>query len=74
MKRMVAFINTLGLLGYLYWLVFTPHKKILYSRDGIIYVIPFLLFIFVYLSLFRGQLRGRDEVPDLDQDRHGPRR
>ncbi|HRZ11267.1 MAG TPA: hypothetical protein P5567_02315 [Kiritimatiellia bacterium] len=74
MKRLVATINTLGLLGYLYWVGFTPHKKILYSRDGIIYVVPFLLFFFVYLSLFRGQLRGRDEVPDLDQDRNQTRR
>ena len=74
MKYLIAAINTLGLLGYLYWLGFGPEQKILYSQDGILYLLPFLLFFFVYLCLFRGRLRDRDEVPDLDDEQNKTRR
>jgi hypothetical protein len=62
LRAAVAALNTLGLIGYLGWLVF-GHERILYTQAGILFLLPCLPFVFVFAFLFRGP---RDE-PDDDE-------
>ncbi len=75
MDAVILAINTVGLLGYLFWLVKNPEFQLFHSRDGILYILPFLLFFFVYLYLCRGKFRDPDEAPDpfKDDDKPGPK-
>ncbi|MDR0993156.1 MAG: hypothetical protein LBN38_01100 [Verrucomicrobiota bacterium] len=50
-KRMVWFLNTIGLVIFLVWLSTLNDKQILREQDGIIYFLPCLPFFFVYILL-----------------------
>lgn len=49
---LILALNTLGLLGYLFWLVFRS-RKIMYSQDGVLYLLPCVVFFFVFAYLLR---------------------
>ena len=55
----VLALNTIGLIGYLFWLVFQS-RKIFYSQDGVLYLLPCVVFFFVFAYL----LRRKPEPPD----------
>jgi hypothetical protein len=56
LRVVVLALNTLGFAGYLYWLV-ARARHFMYAQEGVLYVLPCLLFVFVYLALYR---IGRD--------------
>ena len=55
----LAVLNTLGFLGYLFWLVFKA-DSIMYTQEGVLYLLPCLPFFFVYFSLFQKKRATRD--------------
>jgi len=59
----VLLANTAGLLAYFFWLVF-GEARILYTQDGVLFLLPCLPFFFVYFFLFRG---GKQE-PEYHED------
>jgi hypothetical protein len=52
-------LNTVGLLVYLFWLVFKA-GTFMYTQEGVLYLLPCLPFLFVYFSVFQ-QRRAADE-------------
>lgn len=52
LHNVILLLNSAGLLGYLYWLVF-GHQRILYTQNGVLYLLPCLPFAFVYLFLVK---------------------
>jgi hypothetical protein len=52
LEKAVFVINTAGLLVYLAWLM-SGTQRIFYTQDGVLYLLPCLLFFFVYAFLFR---------------------
>lgn len=48
----VLWVNSAGFAAYLFWLVFRA-RRIFYTQDGVLYLLPCLPFFFVYLFLFR---------------------
>jgi len=50
-KRAVLTLNTLGVLFYLVWLSTFDAPETLRSQDGIIFYIPCVPFLFVYMLL-----------------------
>lgn len=56
---LVKIVNGIGLLVYLVWLA-TSHERILYSRQGVFYLLPCVAFIFVFAYLRHG--------PHVDED------
>lgn len=61
LERLVLVINSVGLGLYLVWLVFRAHK-IFYTQDGVLYLLPCLPFIFVYLFIFGKRNPSDDAV------------
>jgi hypothetical protein len=53
LRYTVLVINTLGLLLYLGWLVFS-HERIFYTQEGVLFILPCLPFFFVFVFLTRG--------------------
>jgi hypothetical protein len=51
LKRAVWILNTLGFIGYLAWLSTLDARATLRSQDGILYYIPCVPFLFVFLLL-----------------------
>ncbi len=51
LKRAVWILNTLGFIFYLVWMATLTNRQILRSQDGIIYYLPCIPFLFVYMLL-----------------------
>ncbi len=47
-EKFLVVLNTLGFLGYLYWLVFRA-GSFMYSQEGVLYLLPCLPFFFIYI-------------------------
>lgn len=60
----VIVINTLGLLGFLVWLIFS-RERIFYTQDGVLFFLPVLPFFFVYFFVFRSP--PPEEDTDYDE-------
>ena len=56
----VLLLNTAGLLVYLTWLALFS-GQVLYTQDGVLYVLPCLPFVFVYVSVLAPQARDDEE-------------
>jgi hypothetical protein len=52
LRLSIILINTLGLLGFLLWLVYS-RERIFYTQEGVLYFLPCLPFFFVYFFMFR---------------------
>lgn len=52
LRRLILVLNTAGSLVFLGWLVFS-RERILYTQEGVIYVLPALPLFFVYMFLLR---------------------
>lgn len=50
-KRAVWILNTLGFLFYLVWLSTLDARRTLRSQDGILFYLPCVPFLFVYMLL-----------------------
>ncbi|HMO52286.1 MAG TPA: hypothetical protein PKE26_13960 [Kiritimatiellia bacterium] len=62
MRTFILALNTIGLLGYLLWLVL-GHQRILYTQAGVLFLLPCLPFFFVYFFLHRGSSVEHDHDP-----------
>lgn len=52
-KRAVLILNTLGFLFYLVWLTQFDTSETMRSQDGIIFYIPCVPFLFVYMLMLQ---------------------
>ena len=50
-KRIIVIVNTIGFIAYLIWLMQFTTGETMRSQDGILYYIPCLPFLFVYMLL-----------------------
>jgi len=50
-KRVIVIVNTIGFVAYLVWLMQFTTGETMRSQDGILYYIPCLPFLFVYMLL-----------------------
>lgn len=60
----VIVINSLGLLGFLAWLIWS-RERIFYTQDGVLFFLPVLPFFFVYFFVFRSP--PPEEDTDFDE-------
>ncbi len=60
----VIVINSIGLLGFLTWLIFS-HERIFYTQDGVLFFLPVIPFFFVYFFVFRSP--PPEEDTDFDE-------
>lgn len=67
LEKAVFVINTAGLVVYLAWLM-SGMQRIFYTQDGVLYLLPCLLFFFVYAFLFRTHTKS--ESPS-EEEPHG---
>jgi hypothetical protein len=58
-------LNTLGLLGYLFWLVFRA-GAFMYTQEGVLYLLPCLPFFFVYFSILHRYRASQDAEDEED--------
>ena len=50
-KRVIVIVNTIGFVAYLVWLMQFTTGETMRSQDGILYYVPCLPFLFVYMLL-----------------------
>lgn len=48
----ILMLNSIGFLGFLGWLM-VSRERILYTQEGVLYLLPCLPFFFVYVYLFK---------------------
>lgn len=65
LKWLVIGINSLGLLGFIVWLMLSK-ERILYTQDGVVYMLPIVPFIFVYLFVFR-TAPAEEDTDDVEE-------
>ena len=58
LKRAVWILNTLGFLFYLVWLSTLDARQTLRSQDGILFYLPCVPFLFVYMLLINPKPRN----------------
>ncbi|MBP7275711.1 MAG: hypothetical protein KBA51_05870 [Kiritimatiellae bacterium] len=69
LRRWVWALNTAGALLFLGWLVFS-RERILYTQHGVVYMLPVLPFVFIFMYLLRRPPPAED---DEDEDEPTPR-
>ncbi len=52
LRGLVIVLNTVGLLGFLGWLMLS-RERILYTQEGVLYLLPCLPFFFVFFYVFK---------------------
>ena len=65
-SRILLLINAAGCLAYLSWLVMA-NKRIFYTQEGVIYLLPFLPFFFVFIYIFGKPAEKEEEQQDGKQ-------
>lgn len=63
LRRIVLWVNTLGLLVFLAWLAWGG-QRIFHTQNGIVYLLPCLPFFFVYVFLSRRAGEGENDDDD----------
>ena len=58
-KRAVLVLNTLGFVFYLVWLAQFNTSETMRTQDGIIYYIPCVPFLFLYMLMLPPKPRGK---------------
>ena len=58
-KRWVWVVNTLGFVAFLAWLGCMSDKQILREQDGILYFLPCVPFLFVFVLLLEPKPKSR---------------
>ena len=57
--RVLIVMNTLGLLGYLAWLMY-GREWILYTQGGVLFLLPCLPFFFVLVYVLRRTAKDKE--------------
>lgn len=64
---LVWFLNSVGFLAYLAWLA-TCRERIMETREGVLYLLPCVVFLFVFASLWSAQVREREVETAIKED------
>ena len=59
LKRGIWIVNTLGFVAFLGWLASLSDRQILREQDGILYFLPCVPFLFVFVLLLEPKPRAR---------------
>ena len=59
LKRCIWIVNTLGFVAFLAWLASMSDRQILREQDGILYFLPCVPFLFVFVLLLEPKPRSR---------------
>ena len=71
LKRGIWIVNTLGFAGFLVWLASMSDRQILREQDGILYFLPCVPFLFVFVLLMEPKGRrqaGGENAADKDKE------
>lgn len=60
-------LNTLGFIAYLIWLA-SSHERILTEREGVIFLLPCVVFLFVFVSLRAASKRTAEDAEASKED------
>ncbi len=60
-------LNSLGFLTYLAWLA-TSHERILHAREGVVFLLPCVAFLFVFIYLRAAHRTALEAEQDLKED------
>lgn len=63
LKRWIWIVNTLGFVAFLAWLASMSDRQILREQDGILYFLPCVPFLFVFVLLLEPKGKGRGKTP-----------
>lgn len=69
-RRILAIVwgvNTLGFIAYLVWLA-TSHERIMNSREGVVFLLPCVAFLFVFASLRSARHREMEAETDAKEN------
>lgn len=59
LKRGIWIVNTLGFVAFLAWLASMSDRQILREQEGILYFLPCVPFLFVFVLLLEPKPRSR---------------
>ena len=59
LKRGIWIVNTLGFVAFLAWLASMSDRQILREQDGILYFLPCVPFLFVFVLLLEPKPKAR---------------
>lgn len=60
-------LNSIGFLAYLAWLA-TSHERILNAREGVVFLMPCVAFLFVFIYLRAAHRSAAEAGEDLKED------
>lgn len=60
-------LNTLGFIAYLVWLA-SSHERILTEREGVLFLLPCVAFIFVFVCLRAASRRTAEDAEASKED------
>lgn len=63
----VQAVNAIGFLAYLVWLA-TSHERIMNSREGVLFLLPCVAFLFVFACLRAARHRELEAAADAKED------
>ena len=64
LKRWIFAVNALGFAGFLAWLASMSDRQILREQDGILYFLPCVPFLFVFVLLLEPKKKPEEKKPD----------
>ncbi len=67
MTAAVWVLNTLGFIAYLAWLA-GSHERILTEREGVIFLLPCVAFIFVFVFLRSARRRDAEAAEEAAEE------
>ncbi len=67
MTLLVWALNTLGFIGYLAWLA-TCRERIMETREGVLYLLPCVVFLFVFACLWSARAREREAAIEAKEN------
>lgn len=64
LKRWVFGVNAVGFAGFLAWLASMSDRQILREQDGILYFLPCVPFLFVFVLLLEPKKKAEEKKPE----------
>lgn len=67
LTALIWVLNSVGFVAYLAWLA-TCRERIMESREGVLFLLPCVVFLFVFASLWSARVRDREAEAALKED------
>ena len=71
LRRWIWIVNTLGFLAFLAWLGSMSDRQILREQDGILYFLPCVPFLFVFVLLLEPKGKAKSGGKEADKAETG---